>query len=63
MVVYSPTESLGIMIRVWLIPVIPVWQKNTYGTWYMQKGKLDTTFSGKITFGGKTYTIKNGKVI
>lgn len=27
MVVYSPTESLGIMIGVWLIPVIPVWQK------------------------------------
>ena len=37
--------------------------KNQYGTWYMQKGKLNKNFSGKVIIGGKTYTIKNGKVV
>ena len=36
---------------------------NDYGTWYINKGKLDTSYNGEITFKGKTYTIKNGKVI
>ena len=38
-------------------------RKANDGTWYIQNGKLDTKFSGKVTISGKTYTIKNGKVM
>ena len=36
--------------------------KNKYGTWYVKNGKVDFNKNGKVTFEGKTYTVKNGKV-
>lgn len=36
--------------------------KNNYGTWYLENGKVDFSKNGKVTLGGKTYTVKNGKV-
>ena len=37
--------------------------KNSAGYWYIQKGKLDMTFSGKVIVNGKTFTVKNGKLV
>lgn len=36
---------------------------NKYGNWYIKGGKVDFNKNGKVTFNGKTYTIKNGKVV
>lgn len=36
--------------------------KNKYGKWYCKDSKVDFSKNGKVTFGGKTYTVKNGKV-
>ena len=35
---------------------------NDYGTWYMVNGQL-TYYTGTVTIGGVTYTIKNGMVV
>ncbi|MBQ8925259.1 MAG: hypothetical protein IJ051_03235 [Clostridia bacterium] len=36
---------------------------NKYGTWYIKNGKVDFSKNGKVTVNGKTYTVKNGKVV
>lgn len=36
---------------------------NSYGKWYCKGGKVQFGFSGKVKFNGKTYTIKDGKVV
>ena len=37
--------------------------KNSNGSFLVQKGIVNFNYSGKYTYNGKTYTIKNGKVI
>ena len=37
--------------------------KNSNGLFLIQKGIVNFNYSGKYTYNGKTYTIKNGKVI
>ena len=36
---------------------------NSNGRWYLSGGKVDFSKNGKITYQGKTYTIRNGKVV
>lgn len=36
---------------------------NQYGKWYVAKSKVDFTKNGKVKFNGKTYQVKNGKVV
>ena len=35
--------------------------QNKYGKWYCKNSKVDFTKNGKVSFQGKTYTVKNGK--
>ncbi len=35
---------------------------NKNGSWYVSGGKVQFGYSGNVTFGGKTYTVRNGKV-
>ena len=37
--------------------------KNQYGTWVIEKGKVNFNYNGKYTYNGKNYNIKDGKVI
>ena len=37
--------------------------KNSNGSFLVQKGIVNFNYNGKYTYNGKTYTIKNGKVI
>ena len=36
---------------------------NKNGTWYVTKSYVDFNKNGKVKYNGKTYTVKNGKVI
>ena len=37
--------------------------KNSNGSWYCKGGKVQFNYSGNITYAGKTYKIKAGKVV
>lgn len=37
--------------------------KNQYGKWYVVNSKVDFNKNGKVKYNGKTYTVKNGKVV
>lgn len=37
--------------------------KNQFGKWYCKDSKVDFTKSGKVKYNGKTYTVKEGKVV
>ena len=36
---------------------------NENGKWYVKNGKVDFSKNGKVTYQGKTYTLKGGKVV
>ena len=36
--------------------------KNENGSWYCKGGKVQLGFSGKVTYNGKSYNVKDGKV-
>lgn len=37
--------------------------QNDLGNWYIENGKVNFGFSGKVVFNGVTYDVENGKVV